>query len=103
MNQYVAFLRAINVGGHAVVKMTDLRDAFAAAGCKGVRTYIQTGNVVFDMPEDKTDAALRKVRGRLNKLLGHEPGVVVRTLRELEGLIKSAPFKDVEGEPGVKL
>ncbi len=43
MKRYVAFIRAINVAGHASVRMSDLRDAFTAAGCKGVRTYIQSG------------------------------------------------------------
>ena len=103
MTRYVAFLRAINVGGRAVVKMTDVRDAFAAAGCRNVRTYIQSGNVVFDLPEAKTASIFQKVRAQLTQLLGHEPGVVVRTLGELEALVKSAPFKKVQGEPRVKL
>ena len=47
---YIAFLRAINVAGHASLKMTDARDAFAAAGCRNVRTYIQSGNVLFEVP-----------------------------------------------------
>jgi uncharacterized protein (DUF1697 family) len=46
-HRHVAFLRAINVAGHAIVRMADLRQAFADAGCRNVRTYIQSGNVVF--------------------------------------------------------
>lgn len=45
--QYVALLRAINVGGTAKLPMADLRRMFEAAGCDDVRTYIQSGNVVF--------------------------------------------------------
>ena len=49
MSHYVAFMRAINVAGHASVRMSDVRDAFAAAGCRKVRTYIQSGNVIFEV------------------------------------------------------
>ena len=69
MSQYIAFLRAINVGGHASVKRSDLKDAFAAAGCAGVRTYIQSGNVIFEAPEDNTAAVFERVRLQLRDLL----------------------------------
>ena len=103
MTTYVVFLRAINVGGHAVVRMTDLREAFAAAGCANVRTYIQTGNVVFDASEKTIDALVQRVCGRLKRLIGHEPGVAIRTLAELEGLMKSSPFRKMKDDPKVKL
>ena len=46
--KYVAFLRAINVGGHAIIKMTDLKKMFESAGMENVQTYIQSGNVIFE-------------------------------------------------------
>jgi uncharacterized protein (DUF1697 family) len=49
--QYVTFLRAINVAGHATVKMADLKEACLSAGCKGVTTLIQSGNVIFESTE----------------------------------------------------
>jgi uncharacterized protein (DUF1697 family) len=103
VNQHVAFLRAINVGGRAVVKMTDLRETFAAAGCRDVRTYIQSGNVIFESPTENTAALFQKVRVQLRKLLGQEPGVVFRSVREFEGMVRSAPFQSLEAEPGIKL
>ncbi len=103
MKRYVAFIRAINVAGHASVRMSDLRDAFTAAGCKGVRIYIQSGNVVFDMPEGDIAAVFQKVRVRLCDLLGAEPGIFYRTVREVEGILRGAPFKRFETEPGIKL
>ncbi len=66
---HVAFLRAINVAGHAVVNMTDLRDAFAAAACGNVRSLIQSGNVVFESPAN-TGA---RDRGDEPRLVAHEP------------------------------
>lgn len=103
MTTHVAFLRAINVGGHAIVKMTDLRDAFAAAGCKDVRTLIQSGNVVFDAPAKNTAALFQRIRAKLHALLGEEPGVFFRTVREIDRLVKLAPFKRFATRRGIKL
>ncbi len=103
MNKYVAFIRAVNVAGHASVRMSDLRDVFTAAGCKGVRTYIQSGNVIFDSPEDNIAAVFQRVRVRLCDLLGAEPGILFRTVREVEGILRGAPFKGFETQPGIKL
>jgi uncharacterized protein (DUF1697 family) len=100
---YVAFLRAINVGGHAVVKMTDLRDAFAAAGCKNVRTLIQSGNVVFETSAENAAALFQRILVKLGALLGEEPVVLFRTAREIERLVKLAPFKRFATRRGIKL
>jgi len=103
VNNYVAFLRAINVAGHASVRMSDLKDAFVAAGCRRVRTYIQSGNVIFESPERDPEAVFQKIRARLSNLLGAEPGVLFRTVRQVEGIVRGAPFKDLEAEPATKL
>ena len=50
MPKYIAFLRAINVGGTTLIKMTDLKKMFESFGLDNVQTYIQTGNVVFESP-----------------------------------------------------
>ena len=54
MTRYVAFLRAINVGGH-VVKMEALRKLFESMGFQRVETYIASGNVIFDSEARKTE------------------------------------------------
>lgn len=93
MEIYVAFLRAINVGGRGVVTMTDLQEAFRSAGCHGVRTYIQTGNVVFGAHPGKASAMFTKVAGAVRPLLGGEPTIIFRTVAELERVVESDPFK----------
>jgi len=103
MSTQVAFLRAINVGGHASVKMTDLRRAFAAAGCRDVRTLIQSGNVIFDPPARDWASVSRRIRARLRDLLGHEPDVLLRTVRDIERMVETEPFAGLEAGPGVKL
>jgi uncharacterized protein (DUF1697 family) len=103
MTRHVAFVRAINVGGHAVVRMKDLQEMFASAGCSDVRTYIASGNIVFDAPAGSVAATIRKVGASLRKALGHEPEIVVRTAREIEAIVKAVPFKNVADEPDIKL
>jgi uncharacterized protein (DUF1697 family) len=103
MKQYIAFLRAINVAGHANVRMSDLKDAFAAAGCTGVRTYIQSGNVIFETPEENTAAVFQRVQLKLRDLLGDKPGLFFRKVRQVERIVRGAPFKRFEVEPGIKL
>ena len=51
MKKYIAFLRAINVGGTTIIKMSDLKRMFESFGLERVETYIQTGNVIFDSAE----------------------------------------------------
>jgi uncharacterized protein (DUF1697 family) len=100
---HVAFIRAINVGGRAVVKMTDLKAAFERAGCRNVRTFIASGNVLFEAPV-RLPAALRtRLAKELAAVCGKEPGVCYRTLDELEALIAAAPFGKLVADKSVKL
>ncbi len=103
MSQYIAFLRAINVPGHARLRMSALKGAFAAAGCTGVRTYIQSGNLIFEAPEENTAAVFQRVRLKLRELLGEKSGLLFRTVRQVERIVSGAPFKRFEAEAGIKL
>ena len=92
MERYVAFLRAINVAGHATVKMTDLKGAFASAGCQNVGTFIQSGNVIFESAEKKKGVLFQNIQTELRDLIGDEPVLVTRTVSELDRIRKAAPF-----------
>jgi uncharacterized protein (DUF1697 family) len=100
--RYVTFLRAINVAGHAIVKMNDLKAAFALAGCNNVVTFIQSGNVIFESIEKKTEL-FQNVRTELSDLIGSEPVLVTRTVRELEQMMNAAPFQRSKGGSDPKL
>ena len=105
MTTYVAFLRAINVGGHAVVKMTALRDAFTAAGCKDARTLIASGNVLFDSPGPAAGigALERRIRAELGQLFDVPPGLFIRTVRDVARLVQANPFRRYAGKPRLAL
>ncbi len=70
----VALLRGINVGGRSVIKMAELRPAFEGLGLKDVRTYIQSGNVVFTSEGSRRGLAIRFSRARLPVLSGRARG-----------------------------
>jgi uncharacterized protein (DUF1697 family) len=103
LSQQVAFLRAINVGGRAIVKMDDLQGAFMEAGCANVRTFIASGNILFDAP-GQNDARLRAgIRSAVARLLGGEPLIAYRSMRQLARLVRRAPFGDLTADRAVKL
>jgi uncharacterized protein (DUF1697 family) len=79
--------------------MSDLRDLFASAGCRNVKTYIQSGNVVFDASRRELPRIVRELR----KSLGASTCVFVRTAAELRALIDGNPFAAVHDSGSVKL
>lgn len=101
--RYAAFLRAVNVAGHAVVRMADLKAAFEEAGCLSVRTVIQSGNVLFEAPESGTSDLFDAVHRSLRDSLGLKTTVVFRALAHLQKLVKERPFGGTEAGPDVKL
>jgi uncharacterized protein (DUF1697 family) len=91
MSTHVALLRGINVGGRTKVPMKDLRATFEALGFTDVATYIQSGNVVFDAKSAPKAAA---IEGRIARTFGFDIAVVLRTPKELAGVIDANPFPD---------
>lgn len=83
--------------------MVDLKGAFEAAGCKNVRTYIQSGNVIFDCAGDKSTILFASIRTKLRKLIGSDPIVMFRTLSDLQSIVKYDPFKSFQNEALTKL
>jgi uncharacterized protein (DUF1697 family) len=89
---HVALLRGINVGGKNRLAMTDLAGFFAKAGCTGVRTYIQSGNVVFTAEAGVAGRLAEAVSAAIHRKLGLTVPVVVRTAAELGFVARSNPF-----------
>lgn len=94
---HVAFLRAINVGGHTV-KMDRLRALFEEAGMRDVATFIASGNVIFEA-EGKARALERKLEAHLEEALGYPVGVFIRSPEELAHVATFPAFdaEQVEG------
>lgn len=91
MTQYVAFLRAVNVGGTGKLPMTELRAMCESVGFANVRTYIASGNVVFES-KLKEASVKSKLESCLADYAGKPVGVLVRTGAELAAVLAGNPF-----------
>ncbi len=96
MTGYVALLRGVNLVGKSTLKMADLKTIADDLGLEGARTYIASGNLVFasDKPEEKLRLMLEK---DLQKHMGKEVRVMLRTADEMEAVLKANPFADQAG------
>jgi len=92
---FIALLRGINVGGRHKVAMAELRALFADAGCEGVTTYIQSGNVVFRHPAGADDLGVDLSR-RIEAMTGFAVPVVLRSAAEMAAVVRHNPFPGVE-------
>ena len=99
LTRYVAFLRALNVGGH-IVKMDRLRKCFEALRLTDVKTFIASGNVLFDSPERDTAALELRIAGYLEKQLGYEVATFVRSAAEVRRIAEATPFPASAGASG---
>jgi uncharacterized protein (DUF1697 family) len=90
MGRYVALLRGINVGGNNIIRMADLRACLEADGFDDVRTYSQSGNVVFTASGSAATLTARLER-TLSKEFGYEATVAVRSARQLRAIVDGAP------------
>jgi uncharacterized protein (DUF1697 family) len=91
MTKHIAFLRAINVGGHTV-KMDHLRDLFESFGNSSVETFIASGNVIFESKSTDVDSLAKKIEQGLKESLGFEVATFIRSDSELAGIAAYKPF-----------
>jgi uncharacterized protein (DUF1697 family) len=103
MPSWVALLRGINVGGQKAVSMERLRGSFAAMGFRDVRTYVQSGSVVFETAPNPRDALTRKIEEGIRRDFGFSVVVILRTAKELTKIVKTNPFLSEEGIEQAKL
>lgn len=102
MTAYIAFLRAVNVGGTGKLPMKDLVTMCEAIGFQQVKTYIASGNVIFS-----STLSAKACQGLLEKALadyaGKAVGVFIRTPEQLQNLLAQNPFADKEGNRSICL
>ena len=91
MFKLIAFLRAINVGGHTV-KMDDLRRIFESLGFSAVETFIASGNVIFETPLEPGRALEQRIEDELKGTLGYPVTTFIRTPAELAEITHFQPF-----------
>lgn len=95
MQKHIAFLKAINVGGHTV-KMDHLKNLFEKTGFENVTTFIASGNVIFKSKSKNIDLIKKKIETELEKSLGYKVATFIRTINELKEIAEYKPFKTSE-------
>lgn len=93
MKTYIAFLRGINVGGQKKIKMADLRESLLKSQLKNVRTYIQSGNIIFDTSISEPSKMEMVVKEAIKSDFGFEVPVIIKTPLEIQEILNNNPFK----------
>lgn len=99
MKTFIALFRGINVGGSAVLPMKDLVGILEAFELQDIRTYIQSGNVVFRSTEGDPSRISSRISAEIRNRFGFEPQVLLMESTELEKALEANPFPDAESEP----
>ncbi|HLY42305.1 MAG TPA: DUF1697 domain-containing protein [Terracidiphilus sp.] len=102
MPKYVVLLRAVNVGGYGKLAMADFRRILADLGYRNVQTYIQSGNAVFDAP-DQPPKVTKAVASALEKFTRAPASVLIRTHEELTRVINANPFAAEAAADGARV
>ncbi|NKI26105.1 DUF1697 domain-containing protein [Arenibacter sp. 6A1] len=93
---FVAFLRGINVSGQKKIKMAELRQLLEDSGFLNVKSYLQSGNVVFEFEGVATEIIEGKIKDAIVGSFRLEVEVLVKTLSQLTEIVKNWPFEEEE-------
>ena len=96
MVTYVSMLRGINVGGKRRVQMDALKECYQSLGLADVRTYIQSGNVVFRTDSRNRSMLTGRIEAAIKKTWGFDVKVLVRTSNEMKKVVESSPFRHLD-------
>ncbi len=99
MTVWIALLRGVNVGGHRKVPMADLRRVVAALPATDVRTYVQSGNVVFGSPRRREADVVAAVEGALAAEFGFPIDVIARSAADLAAVLTANPLLADDRDP----
>ncbi|MBS4220492.1 DUF1697 domain-containing protein [Bacillus sp. FJAT-49711] len=93
MTIYIALLRGINVGGHNKIKMAELRSSLEQLRLQNIKTYIQSGNILFESSEPE-EILQQKIHMKIKEDFGIFSDVIIRTAEEIQEIINQSPFSD---------
>ncbi|WP_127137206.1 DUF1697 domain-containing protein [Flagellimonas oceanensis] len=93
-NTYIALLRGINVSGQKKIKMADLRHILEDSDLKNVKTYIQSGNIVFDSDQVDKDILQEKIAATIHQHFGFDVPTLVIQKNDVEQILNANPFSE---------
>lgn len=103
MTVIVSLLRGINVGGNHKIKMDDLRALYESLGLRNPKTYIQSGNVVFQTGQKNLDKLALSLNAAMEHTYGFRADTVLRTLTDLRAMLTANPFASRPVDPAKNL
>jgi len=95
LKTYICFLRGINVGGRSMLPMKELKELCEELAFESVRTYIQSGNIILESPLAEA-AVTKQLETALQKKMGKHIALALRTIDELDEVLKGNPFQKAE-------
>jgi len=99
MNTYIALLRGINVGGNNKLPMKELRVVLETLGLQSVKTYIQSGNVIFQSKRNDRALLAQEIGAAIGQSHGFTPAILLLTVAEFQAAMQANPFPEAENEP----
>lgn len=93
MKTYISILRGINVSGHKIIKMEALRTSYENMGFSNVKTYVQSGNVIFSYEDIEIHKLEEQIFQQIKKDFGFDVPIIVLSVEKLEEIIKSNPLR----------
>lgn len=103
MNTYICILRGINVSGHKIIKMDELKNMFQKLKFNEVQTYIQSGNVIFKTEEKNSKILEELIHSKISEVFGFEVPVLIKSSEDMQIIFDSNPFLKNRSEDITKL
>ena len=103
METYIALLRGINVSGQKKIKMVELRAHLAELPLQNIRTYVQSGNVIFQSKKTDTAHLAKQVEEKILEKYGFEVVVLIKTVDDLVNVLENNPFLNERQEDTSRL
>lgn len=97
MSVIISMLRGVNVGGHNIIKMEELRALYESLKLKDAQTHVQSGNVIFRSDERDLAALCKRIQKAIEKKCGFRPDVIARTCSEMRDVVARNPFARRKG------
>jgi uncharacterized protein (DUF1697 family) len=103
MSIYISMLRGINVGGQKTIRMEALRELYTGLGFTSVRSYVQSGNMLFKSGEQDASGLVKRIEERIVKMYRFQVSVFIRSANDLQGILANNPFINQRHEDPAKL
>jgi uncharacterized protein (DUF1697 family) len=99
MKKYIALFRGINVGGNHLLPMRELVELLAGLGLQNIKTYIQSGNVIFETVEQDAAQLAQRISLAVRAHRGFAPEVLLLAAADLENVVDANPYPEAEPYP----